>query len=77
MKTLPRVIEILKPGPCGRIDGAVFCNGMVFVDRPTPREAVVNLELLLESAQWPPEMEKEGAREMAAIVLAVLKEGVK
>lgn len=44
---------------------------------PLIEEAIVNLELLLRSAIWPPEMKKEGAREMAAIVLAVLKESVK
>lgn len=76
MKTLPRV-EILNGHFCGRVAHGFHCNGFTILEPPSPQEAIANLELLLESARWPPEMEKEGAREMAAIVLAVLKEGAK
>lgn len=76
MKALPRV-EILNGHFCGRALPGFHCNGFTILDLPSPKEAIANLELLLKSAEWPPEMEKEGAREMAAIVLAVLREGVK
>jgi len=72
----PKVVPISRE-PCGRALPAFHCNGFTFLEPPSPKEAIANLELLLKSAQWPPEMEKEGAREMAAVVLAVLKESVK
>lgn len=76
MKPLPEV-ELVNESFCGRGPWTVYCNGYTVIDSPSVKVALANLELLLKSAEWPPEMEKEGAREMAAIVLAVLKEGVK